>query len=150
MTTEVAGVTSTRSNMGAERRRGHVLVISMLGAMALVTALILGGSWAWKAYDRAHVISVTCTVTGAEGETGSSTSGKGIGSSFDQVVIMTKECGPLVLRRGVTTDNKDAIAARLEAGGSTRFEIGEASFRHREALARVREEVVVFGFSEEP
>lgn len=97
-----------------------------------------------------HVISVTCTVTGAHGDIGSSTSGKGIGPSFDQVAIMTKECGSLVLRRGVTTDNKDAIAARLEAGGSTRFEIGEASFRYREALVRVREKVIVFSFSEEP
>jgi hypothetical protein len=149
-TTEVAGGTSTRSNVGAERRRGNVLVISMLSAMALVTVLVLGGSWAWRAYDRAHVISVMCTVTGAEGDIASSTSGKGIGSSFDQVAIMTKECGPLVLRRGVTADNKDAIAARLEAGGSTRFEIGEASFRYREALVRVREEVTVFGFSAEP
>lgn len=97
-----------------------------------------------------HVNSVTCTVTGAYGDIGSSTPGKGIGPSFDQVAIMTKECGPLVLRRGVTTDNKDAIAARLEAGGSTRFEIGEASFRYREALVRVREKVIVFSFSEEP
>ncbi|PZE69568.1 hypothetical protein [Curtobacterium sp. MCBD17_021] len=105
---------------------------------------------AWKACDRTHVISVTCTVTGAEGDIGSSASGTGIGSSFDQVTIITKECGPLVLRRGMTADNKDAIAARLEAGGSSRFEIGEASFRHREALVRVREKVVVFGFSEEP
>jgi hypothetical protein len=136
--------------VGAKRRRGNVLVILMLSAMALVTVLILGGSWAWKAYDRAHVISVTCTVTGAEGDIGSSTSGRGIGSSFDQVAIITKECGPLVLRRGVTPGNKDAIAARLEAGGSTRFQIGEASFRHREALVRVREKVVVFGFSEQP
>jgi hypothetical protein len=136
--------------VGAKRRRGNVLVILMLSAMALDTVLILGGSWAWKAYDRAHVISVTCTVTGAEGDIGSSTSGRGIGSSFDQVAIITKECGPLVLRRGVTTGNKDAIAARLEAGGSTRFQVGEASFRHREALVRVREKVVVFGFSEQP
>jgi hypothetical protein len=150
MTMMVPGGTSTRSNVGAKRRRGNVLVISMLSAMVLVTALVLGGSWAWKAYDRAHVISVTCTVTRAEGDIGSSTSGKGIGSSFDQVAIMTKECGPLVLRRGVTADNKDAIAARLEAGGSTRFEIGKASFRYREALVRVREKVVVFAFSEEP
>jgi hypothetical protein len=50
----------------------------------------------------------------------------------------------------VTTDNKDAIAVRLEAAGSTRFEIGEASFRYREALVRVREKVIVFGFTEEP
>ncbi|WIB26153.1 hypothetical protein [Curtobacterium sp. MCSS17_015] len=146
----IPGGTSTRSNVGAKRHRGNVLVISMLSAMVLVTALVLGGSWAWKAYERAHVISVTCTVTGAEGDIGSSTSGKGIGSSLDQVAIMTKKCGPLVLRRGVTTDNKDAIAVRLEAAGSTRFEIGEVSFRHREALVRVREKVFVFGFSEEP
>jgi hypothetical protein len=118
--------------------------------MVLITVVVLGGSYALKAYDRAHVISVTCTVTAAEGDIGSSTSGKGIGSSFDQVAITTMECGPLVLRRGVTAENKDAIAERLRAGGRTRFEIGAASFRFREVLVSVRERVVVFGFSEEP
>lgn len=140
--------TSPQAAKKPGRRRGRVLVILMLIAMALITVLVLGGSYAWKAYDRAHVISVTCTVAAAEGAIGSSTSGKGIGSSFDQVAIMTKECGPLILRRGVTADNKDAIAARLKAGGRTDFEIGAASFRFREFLALVRERVIVFGFGE--
>jgi len=142
--------TSVGSDAEPERRRGGVLVVVILVAMALITVLVLGGSYALHAYDRSDVISVACTVTAAEGDVGSSSSGKGIGSSFEQVEISTKECGPLVLRRGVTAENKDAIAARLEAGGRTRFEIGAASFRFREVLVSVRERVVVFGFSEQP
>lgn len=131
-------------------RRGHLLVVLTLIAMALITVLVLGGSYALHAYDRSHVISVTCTVTAAEGDVGSSSSGKGIGSSFEQVEISTRECGPLVLRRGVTAENKEAIAARIEGGGRIRFEIGAASFRFREVLVSVRERVVVFGFREQP
>jgi hypothetical protein len=54
-----------------------------------------------------------------------------------------------VLRRGVTAEDKQAIAARLETGGRSRFEIGTASFRFRDVLVSVRERVVVFGFSEQ-
>ena len=131
-------------------RRGRFLVVLTLMAMALITVLVLGGSYALHAYDRSNVISVTCTVTAAKGDVGSSSSGKGIGSSFEQVEISTRECGPLVLRRGVTAENKEATAGRLEAGGRTRFEIGAASFRFRKALVSVRERVVVFGFREQP
>lgn len=148
--TERVVSTAAGSDAEPERRRGGVLVVVILVAMALVTVLVLGGSYALHAYDRSHVISVACTVTAAEGDVGSSSSGKGIGSSFDQVEISTKECGPLVLRRRVTAENKDAIAARLEAGGRTRFEIGAASFSFREVLVGVRERVVVFGFREQP
>lgn len=142
--------TAAGSDAEPERRRGGILVVVILVAMALITVLVLGGSYALHAYERSHVISVACTGTAAEGDVGSSSSGKGIGSSFDQVEISTKECGPLVLRRGVTAENKDAIAARLEAGGRTRFEIGAASFRFREVLVGVRERMVVFGFREQP
>lgn len=142
--------TAVGSDAEPRRPRGGILVVVILIAMALITVLVLGGSYALHAYDRSHVISVACTVTAAEGDVGSSSSGKGIGSSFEQVEISTKECGPLVLRRGVTAENKDAIAARLDAGGRTRFEIGAASFRFREVLVSVRERVVVFGFSEQP
>ncbi|PYY34749.1 hypothetical protein DEI89_07555 [Curtobacterium sp. MCBD17_030] len=131
------------------RRRGRFLVVLTLIVMALITVLVLGGSYALQAYDRSHVIAVACAVTAAEGDVGSSTSGKGIGSSFDQVEVSTKECGPLVLRRGVTAENEEAIAARLEAGGRSRCEIGAASFRFREVLVSVRERVVVFGCSEQ-
>ena len=142
--------TAVGSDAEPRRPRGGKLVVVILIAMALITVLVLGGSYALHAYDRSHVISVTCTVTAAEGDVGSSSTGKGIGSSFEQVEISTRECGPLVLRRGVTAENKEAIAGRLEAGGRTRFEIGAASFRFREALVGVRERVVVFGFSEQP
>jgi predicted Zn-dependent protease len=147
--TERVMSTAVESAAKPGRRRGHVLVVLTLIAMALITVLVLGASYALHAYDRSHVTSVACTVTAAEGDVGSSSSGKGIGSSFDQVEISTKECGPLVLRRGVTAENKEAIAARLEAGGRSRFEIGAASFRFREVLVSVRERVVVFGFSEQ-
>ena len=142
--------TAAGSDAEPERRRGGVLVVVILVAMALITVLVLGGSYALHAYDRSHVISVACTVTAAEGDVGSSSSGKGIGSSFEQVEISTRECGPLVLRRGVTAENKEAIAARIEGGGRIRFEIGAASFRFREVLVGVRERVVVFGFREQP
>jgi len=138
------------SSAKPDNKRGRVLVILTLIAMVLVTVVVLGGSYALKAYDRSHIISVTCTVTAANGDIGSSTSGKGIGSSFDQVSITTKECGPLVLRRGVTAENKEAIASRLKAGSQTRFEIGEGSFRLRQFLVSIRERVIVFGFKEQP
>ena len=85
---------STAAGSDAEpgRRRGGVLVVLILIAMVLITVLVVGGSYALHAYDRSHVISVTCTVTAAEGDVGSSSSGKGIGSSFEQVEISTREC----------------------------------------------------------
>lgn len=71
-------------------------------------------------------------------------SGKGIGPSFDQVAITTKKCGPLILRRGVTADNKDAIAARLDSDRDRRIVVPD-----REVLVRLREEVIALGFSED-
>lgn len=80
--TERVVSTAAGSDAEPERRRGGVLVVVILVAMALVTVLVLGGSYALHADDRSHVISVACTVTAAEGDVGSRLLGQG-----DRIVV---------------------------------------------------------------
>lgn len=126
-----------------KRKRGNVLVFSALGLAALVTIGIVGGGQAFRAYDKSHQIEETCEVRSAVASSGGSTSSRGIGTLFDQVEVDTKNCGPLVLRRGVTEQNKEDIADELGAAGSVQFRIGAASFKWRGVLHTFRTPVIV-------
>jgi hypothetical protein len=140
-------VTETRNVK--KSARGRVIVLSSLGLAFLILAGVIAGGPLWHSYDKSHMISITCTVESAQGEIGSSTSGKGIGSSRDQVKIDTGDCGPLILRQGVTSANKESLAEKFDRGERYRFEIGEASYRWRGWLTFWRTDVIVTGFARE-
>jgi len=122
---------------------GNVLVSSVLGLAVLGTIGIVGGGQLFKAYDRSHQIEETCEVQKAEASSGGSTSSRGAGALFDQVEVVTKDCGPLVLRRGVTEQNKQEIADELSSAGRVQFRIGAGSFKWRETLHAFRTPVIV-------
>lgn len=130
------------------KRRGNRIVLGSLSLVVFVIVGILIGDRAFTAYDRSHVIKVECEVISAEATRGGSTSGRGAGTLFDQIEIATKDCGPLVLRRGVSESNKGAIAAELDAGGRVSFGIGAASYDWRLVLHALRTPVIVNGFEE--
>lgn len=124
-------------------KRGNILVFSVLGLAVVVTIGIVGGGQLFKAYDRSHQIEETCEVRKAEASSGGSTSSRGVGTLFDQVEVDTKDCGPLVLRRGVTEQNKQEIADELSSAGRVQFRIGAGSFKWRDVLHTFRTPVIV-------
>ncbi|MCL9666055.1 hypothetical protein L2091_12550 [Curtobacterium albidum] len=58
-------------------------------------------------------------------------------------MIKTKDCGSLTLRWGLTSDNIDKTAERIDEGGQFRFTVGKGSWEMRELLHRVRQAVFV-------
>jgi Tfp pilus assembly protein PilX len=126
-----------------KQKRGNVLVVSILGLAVLGTIGLVGGGQLFKAYDRSHQIDETCEVQKAEASLGGSTSSRGAGALFDQVEVDTTDCGPLVLRRGVTEQNKQEIADELSSAGRVQFRIGAGSFKWRETLHTFRTPVIV-------
>jgi hypothetical protein len=138
-----------RDASGVRRKhaRGNVIVFSALGLAAVIALGIIGGDRAFTAYDRSHPIDVTCEVRSARASTGGSTSSRGVGTLFDQVEIETDRCGPLVLRRGVTAQNKKVIAKALSSAGSVGFRLGAASYRWRDLLRVSRTPVVVESYT---
>jgi hypothetical protein len=128
------------------RRRGNITVFSLVGVGVLVVVGALVGGEAFRAYDRSHVVSATCTVLDARGSTGGSSSSHGAGTLFDQVEVRSEECGVLVLRHGVTAENKASIARELGDGDRFVFRVGAASFRWRAVLTRFRTPVIVTSY----
>jgi hypothetical protein len=136
---------SGRTAQRAERppvRKWIIFSAWIVGVLILITVIFVGPI-TLKAYDRAHMVAVDCTVSSASAGTGSSRSVRGIGASYNQVAIDSPDCGRLYMRQGVTKDNKAAIAARFEEGERYRFEVGAASFRWRDALRTVKQAVLV-------
>jgi hypothetical protein len=133
----------TADALRRRRKRGNSLVFSVLGLAVFVTIGIVGGGQLFKLYDRSHQIEEICEVRNAESSSGGSTFSRGVGTLFDQVEIDTKDCGPLVLRRGVTEQNKQEIADELSSAGRVQFRIGAGSFKWREVLHTVRTPVIV-------
>lgn len=126
-----------------EQDKRNILVFSLLGLVVLGTIGIVGGGHLFKAYDRSHQIEETCEVQKAEASSGGSTSSRGAGTLFDQVEVDTKDCGSLVLRRGVTEQNKQEIADELSSAGRVQFRIGAGSFKWREVLHTFQTPVIV-------
>ena len=125
------------------QKRGNVLVFSILGFAVVGAIGIVGGGQLFKTYDKSHQIEESCEVQKAEASSGGSTSSRGAGALFDQVEVDTKDCGPLVLRRGVTEQNKQEIADELSSAGRVQFRIGAGSFKWRETLHAFRTPVIV-------
>lgn len=121
------------------------LVFGLLGAALVFTIVAFTWNQGLKAYDRSHLISVTCVVTSAKAGTGGSTSTRGVGTRFDQVVIDSPDCGPLTMRRGVTRENKQQLAQRLARQEQWSFRVGAGSYELRSVLHLLGERVLVQG-----
>lgn len=110
--------------------------------MLVIAGVLLGGQL-FRSYDRTHQMTVSCSVTSAAAGTGGSTSGRGVGTLFDQVEIQTSNCGPLVIRRGIDAENKQSVASQLDQGGAHEFQVGAASFEWRGLLEFFKTPVIV-------
>ena len=134
-------------SQGAKRKRteNRVQAVAILIALAAIGITLVFGPFALRSYDKGHPSTLQCTVTSAEGAIGSFRSSRGAGGSFDQVEIVTENCGKLVLRQGVTSDNKAALAARIESRSEQVFTIGGASKSLRGVLQALNQSVIVMG-----
>lgn len=133
----------TADALRRKRKRGNILLFLVLGLALFVTIGIVGGGQLFEAYDKSHQIKQTCEVRKAKASSGGSTSSRGVGTLFDQVEVDTTDCGPLVLRRGVTEQNKQEIADELNSAARVQFRIGAGSFEWREVLHVLRTPVIV-------
>lgn len=124
------------------------LVFGLLGAAAVFTIIVFTWNQGLKAYDRSHLINVDCVVSAAKAETGGATSGRGVGTLFDQILVQSPDCGSLTIRRGVTSENKGQIAQRLQEKDRWTFQIGAGSYTLRSVLHALGEPVIAQGFSE--
>lgn len=118
-----------------KRSRKNVAVLAAwLCGILLFVALFLIGPSVLRAYDDAHPMTKTCQVTSANPETSSTVSRTGIGGSNQQIVIESGDCGTLLLRMGVTEENRADLTAELTSGDDYHFIIGEGSWNIRGLL----------------
>ena len=124
----------------APARKGSVLRgrIIFVVAIALVLAVVLffffGRGWI-ASYDKEHPSALDCRISSAKASAVSTHSGRGVGSYTDQVDIQTSNCGHLVLRDGITSENSDESAARIRVGETYRITLGEGSLNLRPLLS---------------
>jgi hypothetical protein len=142
---------STKTDVGAKprrsQRRDRLVAIGILVLVVLVPVLVIFvGPITLKAYDASHRVEVSCGVLSARTGAGSSHSVRGIGSSTNQVVIETSDCGTLTLRWGVTRDNKEPIADGFAPGTTWKFDVGAGSYRLYPFLNTIRQAVFVKDF----
>lgn len=111
------------------RRVRNVLFALFSVGFFLTTLTMFPGLPVLIAYDDAHQEQVTCTITSAQGVTVSNRSLKGAGSSHPAVSLETTDCGHLTLSRGISSDNRDAVARRYDrAPGPYRLTVGGGGF----------------------
>jgi len=125
------------ANLKRSRKNVGVLAAWLCGILLFVAVFLIGPS-VLRAYDDAHLITKTCQVTSANPETSSTVSRTGIGRSNQQIVIESADCGTLLLRVGVTKENRADVAAELTSGDDYRFIIGEGSWNIRDLLRILR------------
>ena len=138
-------IDATSQAVKRKRAKNRAQAIAILVVLAAIGITLVFGPFALRSYDKGHPSSVQCTVTSAQGTTGSFRSSRGAGGSFDQVVILTENCGKLVLRQGVTASNKAALAAQIAGKSEQVFIVGAASKRLRGVLQAVNQSVIVMG-----
>lgn len=111
-----------------------IFVGVMLVLTSVVAFFVFGRGWiAW--YDEAHPVWLTCTIESAKVSAVSTHAGRGFGSYVDQVDLQTENCGHLVLRQGISSQNSENIAARFKEDQQYRILLGEASIRLRGLLS---------------
>lgn len=110
------------------RTRAQRIFRNVIGWSTVTVLVVVGlgygvGGMVMLGYDKNHHVPVECTVVGAEG--GRTASGGGRGSvSLYEVVIMTSDCGHLVMADGVSQANVDEIIDDLDQGGRFRLQFG--------------------------
>lgn len=131
--------------------RKRVIAIAILLLVIVIPALLffvvpLGV----KVYDDGHQMSVSCGSRSAT--TGSEPSGslKGGGSSGSQVVVVTDQCGKILLQDGVNRFNADRIAEELSAADRVRFTVGAASYDMRAVTALFGVSPTAYAYEVEP
>jgi hypothetical protein len=100
----------------------------------VVAFFFFGRGWI-ASYDKEHPVALDCRISSAKASAVSTHSGRGIGSFTDQVEIQTSNCGHLVLRDGITSENSDEIAAKFQVGNTYRITLGEGSLILRPLLS---------------
>lgn len=118
----------------ASLKKKRIVVISWVGIVVLVLAFFGIGPLILDAYDRQHPLTRTCQVTSAEAGSSSTVSRTGVGSSSEQVVIESNDCGELLLREGFDKGNSPEIANTFESGRQYDFILGGGSVRLRGLL----------------
>ncbi|MET3635618.1 hypothetical protein [Curtobacterium oceanosedimentum] len=124
-----------KSSTAARKKRpvvGIAIVLLLFVVPGLLFFVIPVGI---TAYDDSHRMSITCTVRSAVTGTESSGSFKGGGASGPQVVVVTEQCGKILLQDGINSSNADAVAKRVSTADSVRFTVGDAAYRLRAQLA---------------
>jgi hypothetical protein len=139
--------TDVGTNSRRSKLRDRLVAVGILVLVVLVPVLVIFvGPVTLKAYDASHRTEVTCEVRSARTGAGSSRSVKGVGSSSNQVVIETSDCGTLTLRWGVTADNKQSIADGFAPGTTWKLEVGAGSYQLHPLLNDIRQAVFVTEF----
>lgn len=113
------GTTAT----GRAPRRAVVRFVVASGVVVVIIVAGLVAPVVLRSYDLDHRITIHCDVIAAEGITRGHAN-RGIGGPDPRVVITTEDCGKLVLWKGVTQDDDQSIAARIDAPGRYAIEVG--------------------------
>ncbi|QCR44568.1 hypothetical protein C1N91_14600 [Curtobacterium sp. SGAir0471] len=111
-----------------------VFTMAVLVLLAVVAFFFFGRQWI-AAYDEDHPVTLDCVISNAKASAVSTHSGRGVGSYTDQVDLHTSNCGHLVIRDGITSENSDAVASTFERGKTYRITLGEASLALRAPLS---------------
>jgi len=131
---------STLRSVQAKRKRpavGIAIVVLLFVVPGLLFFVIPLGI---TTYDNGHRMTISCGVRSATTGSESSGSFKGGGASGAQVVVVTDDCGKVLLQDGINSFNAKRVAKAIDDARQVRFTIGEASYALRGALA-------VFGVS---
>jgi hypothetical protein len=132
----------------AARRKQRRAVIRFVLGIGVIIVIVVAGLIApavLRSYDLDHRLTIRCDVTSAEGITRGS-SNRGIGGPDPRVVITTADCGKLVLWKGVTRANNQAIADRVDAPGEYTIEVGAGTWKVRGVLHAIGRSPSAFGF----
>jgi hypothetical protein len=124
-----------KSSVGTRKKRpvvGIAIVLLLFVVPGLLFFVIPSGI---TAYDDSHRIPITCTIRSAVSGTESSGSFKGGGASGPQVVVVTEQCGKILLQDGINSSNADAVAKDVSSADRVRFKVGDAAYRLRAQLA---------------
>ncbi|MCY1718683.1 hypothetical protein OVA26_17235 [Microbacterium sp. SL62] len=118
-----------------KRKRPVVGITILLLVVVIPTLLFFVIPLGIKAYDDAHHLVISCDVRSASRESESSGSFKGGGGSGPQVVVVSEECGKILLQDGVNSFNADRVASEISSTKRVRFTVGAGSYDLREVLA---------------
>ena len=98
------------------------IVRSLSWVVFLLTVVVAVGVLFSPVWNTIAVESVRCVVVSAEPKTASGGSRGSV--STPAVLILTSNCGPLGISRGVTSDEQQELASSFQVGAEYEFDIG--------------------------